>query len=88
MTASAFTDSPFIITGQVNSGPPSTIELMVPVILTGLSDDVRLLVTGMNSLVEVDNEALYRNTEGTGQLTDAELAKLISAYLQVKHFTA
>jgi hypothetical protein len=69
-------------------GPIGSIEKTVGARLTSVSGVVHTLEADMNSLVGADDEAIYRNPEGTGQSTNDELAKSISVLLLVSRFSA
>ncbi|KAG8722134.1 hypothetical protein FRC08_006583 [Ceratobasidium sp. 394] len=65
---------------QAMQGPLGSIEKAVGEHLTSVQDVTHSLAVDMQSFVGDEDEILYMNPEGTGQLTDAELAKIFSKF--------
>ncbi|KAJ1306483.1 hypothetical protein OPQ81_007486 [Rhizoctonia solani] len=62
-------------------GPLGSIEKKVGRLMGELHEGVKALDQDMKSFVGVDRSVVYGNPSGGAQLTDTELAKIVSTYL-------
>jgi hypothetical protein len=67
-------------------GPLGSIQKRVGVLLTSVHAVVNTLNGELKSFVDEDANVLYGNPSGDAQLTDKELAKIISIFLLVGFF--
>jgi hypothetical protein len=73
----------YLVSEQAMLAPLGSIEKQVGLGLTSVDAVVETLSTDMKSFIGADDATLYHNPSGSVQLTDTEMAKIISSCLVV-----